>query len=103
MLPAQRAELQKGRVSMRTGNLPLTKTIRSSHANHEASSIDIVQQQRKFGKVNLRQLLIGDMVWNHGTAPSQRCDRGAFYLVCKVGGMTRKLLVHDQIPRPWNP
>jgi len=57
MLPAQRAELQKGRVSMRTGNLPLTKTIRSSHANHEASSIDIVQQQRKFGKVNLRQLL----------------------------------------------
>ena len=56
MLPAQRAELQKGRVSMRTGNLPLTKTIRSSHANHEASSIDIVQQQRKFGKVNLRQL-----------------------------------------------
>jgi len=42
-------------------------------------------------------------VWNHGTAPSQRCDRGAFYLVCKVGGMTRKLLVHDQIPRPWNP
>src|SRR5438270_8622623 len=59
MLPAQRAELQKGRVSMRTGNLPLTKTIRSSHANHEASSIDIVQQQRKFGKVNLRQLLRG--------------------------------------------
>ncbi len=51
MLPAQRAELQKGRVSMSTGNLPLTKTIRSSHANHEASSIDIVQQQRKFGKV----------------------------------------------------
>ncbi len=58
MLPAQRAELQKGRVSMSTGNLPLTKTIRSSHANHEASSIDIVQQQRKFGKVILRRLLI---------------------------------------------
>jgi len=57
MLPAQRAELQKGRVSMSTGNLPLTKTIRSSHANHEASSIDIVQQQRKFGKVILRRLL----------------------------------------------
>ncbi len=56
MLPAQRAELQKGRVSMSTGNLPLTKTIRSSHANHEASSIDIVQQQRKFGKVILRRL-----------------------------------------------
>src|SRR5207302_7737132 len=59
MLPAQRAELQKGRVSMRTGNLHLTKTIRSSHAKHEASSIDIVQHQRKFGKVNLRQLLRG--------------------------------------------
>jgi len=57
MLPAQRAELQKGRVSMSTGNLALTKTIRSSHANHEASSIDIVQQQRKFGKVILRRLL----------------------------------------------
>ena len=55
MLPAQRAERQKGRVSMSTGNLALTKTIRSSHANHEASSIDIVQQQRKFGKVILRQ------------------------------------------------
>src|SRR5437660_3223689 len=68
MLPAQRAELQKGRVSMRTGNLPLTKTIRSSHANHEASSIDIVQQQRKFGKVNLRQLLRGrscTAIWSY--------------------------------------
>src|SRR5215813_8494956 len=35
------------------------------------------------------------MVRNHGNAPSQRCDRGAFYLVWKVGGITRKLLVHD--------
>ena len=59
MRPAQQAALQKGRVLMSTGNRPLTKTIRSSHANHEASSIDIVQQQRKFGKVILRQLLIG--------------------------------------------
>ena len=56
MRPAQQAALQKGRVLMSTGNRPLTKTIRSSHANHEASSIDIVQQQRKFGKVILRQL-----------------------------------------------
>jgi len=65
MLPAQRAELQKGRVSMSTGNLPLTKTIRSSHANHEASSIDIVQQQRKFGKVILRQRLRGGEGLDH--------------------------------------
>ena len=57
MRPAQQAALQKGRVLMSTGNRPLTKTIRSSHANHEASSIDIVQQQRKFGKVILRRLL----------------------------------------------
>jgi hypothetical protein len=37
------------------------------------------------------------MVRNHDNAPSQKCDRGAFYLVGKVGGITRKLLVHDPI------
>src|SRR5207245_6526663 len=76
MLPAQRAELQKGRVSMRTGNLPLTKTIRSSHANHEASSIDIVQQQRKFGKVNLRQLLSVYFPIGGFSPPEGRLARG---------------------------
>ena len=43
------------------------------------------------------------MVRNHGNAPSHRYDRGAFYLVWRGGGITRKLLVHDpmsvQVPR----
>ena len=34
------------------------------------------------------------MVWNHGNAPSQRCARGALYLVWRMGGITRKLRVH---------
>src|SRR5437016_14230177 len=38
-----------------------------------------------------------NMVRNHGNAPSQRCDREAFYLVWRVGGITRKLLVHDRV------
>src|SRR5712691_3623653 len=63
MLPAQRAERQTGRVLMSTGNLPLTETSRSSHANYEASSIEIVQQQRKFGKVILRRFLIERQVY----------------------------------------
>ena len=33
---------------------------------------------------------------NQGNAPSHRCDRRALYLVWKVGGITRKLRVHDQ-------
>jgi hypothetical protein len=56
MRPAQQAALQKGRVLMSTGNRPLTKTIRSSHANHEASSIDIVQQQRKFSPFAIQKV-----------------------------------------------
>jgi hypothetical protein len=57
MLPVYRAGSQKGRASMHTGNLPPTKDTSYSHAKHETLWRGIVQQQRKFGKVILRQLL----------------------------------------------
>src|SRR5512134_384430 len=57
MLPTQRAGSQKGRVSMRRGNLPPTKDTRDSHAKHGDLWRGIVQRQRQFGKVILRRLL----------------------------------------------
>src|SRR5439155_11272925 len=41
-----------------------------------------------------RELVI-DMVWHHGNAPSQWCDRGTLYPIWG-GGITRTLEVHDQ-------
>src|SRR5512134_562128 len=58
MLPIQRAGSQKGRVSMRRGNLPPTKDTRDSHAKHGDLWRGIVQRQRQFGKVILRRPLI---------------------------------------------
>src|SRR6516162_5206892 len=55
---------------------------------------NVVQHDAEPQESHNRQLVV-DMVRNHGNAPSQRCDRGAFYLVWKVGGITRKPLVHD--------
>src|SRR5262245_9231914 len=37
-----------------------------------------------------------NMVRNHGNTPSQRCDRGTFYLVWRVGGITSKPLAHNR-------
>jgi len=41
--------------------------------------------------------LVVNMMWNHRDAPSQWCDRGAFYPVLGGGGITRKLEVHDLV------
>src|SRR5882724_2010879 len=44
--------------------------------------------------------LVVNMMWNHRDAPSQWCDRGAFYPVLGGGGITRKLEVHDRQATP---
>ena len=64
-------------------------------------TISRIRKVRGRTKAPYNHQRVVDMMRNHGNAPSHRCDRGALYLVWRVGGNTRKLLVHDQQKR-WS-